>query len=306
MAYQLGCLFTCSFFTFVCGIILFCFVWFDMSQDSLFKDLEPTYIKVAFLFSINMTIGGIVGMFSSHNPRKLRLGFTLGLTTKACVGSIITGILIIVSTNTLSNNFTEACDFDKRTGNFNQGYTATVQASYDSLKNCLLNCRRNGLPEAIGLFDCGKLGRDDAGNLWTMIEYRDLFDWAERKGGCGGFCMKDLPLFGYSNLDGFQMTQAMKGMNRKPCYEWIVRQLVIRGGIGGVVLITLALPSIATIIITLWTICSPPPIRRKTYEFEMHYPTEGDEYDSEEEGVDGYSLASPQYTRIVSGQNTYL
>jgi len=165
------------------------------------------------------------------------------------------------------------------------------------MKQALGNCRRNGRPSALGLQDCGQLGKDDAGRWFEEDPYLELVAWLEQQSGCAGFCQGDPPLFAFPALPGgAAVDQSSKRHPREPCVQRLANELRARGSLAGGLTLLLSAPLLFGVCGASWIVCYPPPRRRKGY-VEPHSDDEGPEsnrllYESDGDEQDVFDTGS--------------
>jgi hypothetical protein len=168
--------------------------------------------------------------------------------------------------NMHSVDINQSCKLFDQAGQSDSALGKRYQASYDSMKQALQNCRSNGRPAALGLLDCGQLGRDNDGKWFQEDPQMEMLSWIEGFSGCGGFCASDLPLFGFPEKPSGKIAdQSTKMKRRAPCYTSVVGELQVRGSTRGAFISFLCLPLLASVIGAGWILCYPPPRMREDY-----------------------------------------
>lgn len=237
-----------------------------MELDPVLRDVDPEFAPWVLALGFTACASGGLGTVGAGcSSRNLLCAYGAGeLLVTAC--GLLLGGTLLATVNEHGEEIARSCVVDRHAGQPWSDLTMQYQASYDSMKEALENCRRNGRPNALGLEDCGQLGRDNSGAWFEEDRYRNLFEWLESRRGCGGFCTGDLPLFGWSSkADGSSVDQSSKETSRQPCFDPLVGELESRGDWSAVLVLSLSAPLILAVCGSLWIVCYPPPRARKGY-----------------------------------------
>lgn len=277
MKQQQCCVFTNAVFTVVLGVVLVLLSILMIMPSIVLHNLEPFFeLSLKILGVALFIIGsiGICGACSSSRPALITFGVC---TLVAAIAGVTIGVALVMLASVHNVDLKQACSLYQQTGHTSSSLAKQYQVSYDSMKEALENCRRNGKPDALGLGDCGQLGRDSNGKWFEEDPRRDIFAWVEERAGCGGFCSGDLPLFAFpATPGGSAVDQSTKESPRSPCFDPLANELQVRGSGFGSVLVLLSLPLLIAVCTAFWIVCSPPPRMRKDY---MHAPQDEMESD---------------------------
>jgi len=277
MKTQQCCVLTGALATIPLGSALVSVSWLLLDTDVVLRHLEPSFAPAVFWLGILMCLNGLLGALGSCLSRRSALGiygiFDLLL---GIVGLVLGGVLVFKA-NMHGADIEQSCALFQQAGQSSSALGKQYQASYDSMKQALQNCRRNGRPGALGLQECGRLGRDLDGHWFQEDPQQELLSWTELVSGCGGFCAGDLPLFGFPAPGGTAINQASKTRSRSPCFKRLAGELRTRGSLKGAIIMALTLPLLVAFCCSMWIICHPPPRARKDY---LH-PSENDELESD-------------------------
>jgi hypothetical protein len=276
MKTQQCCVLTSAIGTILIGIAMVLVSRFLLDADVVIRHLEPTFIDAILILGVSAFLVGILGACGACFSSPLALGVYGFADLFIALAGLIIGFVLLFTSNMHSIDIKQACELVRQAGSSSSALAKQYQMSYDSMKEALMNCRQNGRPDALGLQDCGQLGRDSSGRWFHEDPQRELFGWAERLSGCGGFCTGDLPLFGLPASPNGKVDQSTKTNQRSPCYRWIANELQVRGSTKSVLIILLASPLLVAVCGALWIICHPPPRARK----DVTYPEAADEPES--------------------------
>lgn len=277
MKTQQCCVLAGALATISLGSALVSVSWLLLDADVVLRHLEPSFSPAIFWLGVLVCLIGLLGGIGTCLSSRPLLGiygisdFVAGVT-----GVVIGGVLIFTA-NMHGSDIEQSCALFRQTGHGSSALGKQYQASYDSMKQALQNCRRHGRPGALGLQDCGRLARDFDGHWFQEDPQRELFSWTELASGCGGFCSGDLPLFGFPAPGGVATDQASKMKSRSPCYKRLTSELRARGSLKGTLVIVLSIPLLVAFCCSMWIVCHPPPHARKDY---LH-PSEMDEVESD-------------------------
>jgi hypothetical protein len=267
--------------------------------------MEPAFEPAILILGGALCAVGLVGVCGACLASRPTLcAYGVSTLLVAITAFIASGILL-ATVNGHGEEIASSCALQGSTGQMWSKIATKYQASYDSMRQALVNCRKNGRPTALGLQDCGQLGKDSAGNWYLEDPLQPLFQWIERASGCGGFCVGDLPLFAYPAKPGGDpsaVDQSTKQKRRNPCYQQLVDRLEATGDQSAGMVIALAVPLLFAVCGALWIVCYPPPRSRKGYVHpEVHSPYGRGEsghllyggpsetYNSDEEEEDDYA-----------------
>lgn len=278
MKTQQCCVFTSAIATILLGVVLVSASKFLLEPDLVLRHLEPFFAPAVLGLGIAVCFIGLLGSVGACcSSRLILVAYGIGDLIAAIVGVALGGSLLFTATMR-SADIQQSCALQKQAGQSSSALGKQYQASYESMKQALQNCRRNGRPAALGLQDCGQLGRDNYGHWFETDRQRELFAWVEGLSGCGGFCTGDLPLFAFPAMPGGPVVdQSSKLKRRMPCYAKLASELQVRGSMKGLIIMVLALPLLIAVCGVLWIVCNPPPVARKDYLS----PSEADRMESD-------------------------
>lgn len=235
-----------------------------LNADVVLRHLESSFAPVLFALGVFLCMSGILGICGSCLSSRLTLGIYGLVSLLAAIVGLVLGGALLFAANMHSVDIQQTCNLFHMSGQDSSSLGRQYQASYDSMKQALQNCRRNGRSGALGLQDCGQLGRDNSGRWFQEDPQMEVLLWTERLSGCGGFCTSDLPLFGFP-AGAQPIDQSSKLKQRSPCYKAVARELQVRGSMKGALITLLSLPLLAAVGGALWILCYPPPRLRKDY-----------------------------------------
>lgn len=237
-----------------------------MEPDPVLRDVDPQFAPWVLALGLAALASGVLGLVGAGcSSRGLLCAYGVGELLVTVFGLLLGGTLL-ATVNEHGEEMARSCAVSRHAGQPWSDLTMQYQASYDSMKEALENCRRNGRQNALGLEDCGQLGRDNSGAWFEENTYRNLFEWLESRRGCGGFCTGDLPLFGWSSrADGSTVDQSSKETSLNPCFNALVGELESRGDWSAILVLSLSAPLILAVCGSLWIVCYPPPRARKGY-----------------------------------------
>lgn len=277
MKTQQFCVLTGALATILLGIALVSLSWLSLDGDLVLRHLEPSFSPVVWWLGVFVCLIGLVGAVGSCLSSRLTLGIYGTCDLLLAIMGLVVGGVLIFTANMHGADIEQSCTLFQQAGQSSSALGKQYQASYDSMKQALQNCRRNGRPAALGLQDCGRLGRDVDGNWFQEDLQQELLSWTELISGCGGFCTDDLPLFGFPASGGKAIDQASKTRSRSACYKALTGELRMRGSLKGAFIMTLSLPLLVTFCCSAWIVCQPPPRARKDY---LH-PSDTDQLESD-------------------------
>lgn len=277
MKQQQCCVFTNALIVVVLGLVMVLLSCFLIQPSLIIRNFEPFFAPAVKGLGATLCVIGLVGVYGACSSSRTGLvAFGICSIVAVVVGATI-GIALVLLSNVHGVDLKQACSLKTQTGHTSSRFVEPYQVSYDSMKEALENCRRNGKPDALGLEDCGHLGRDSAGKWFEEDPRRDLFAWIEERSGCGGLCSGDLPLFAFpASPGGAAVDQSSKRNLRSPCFDPLAGELQLQGSGLGSVMVILSLPLLMAVCTAFWIVCSPPPRTRKDY---MHAPQEEMESD---------------------------
>eukprot|EP00747_Dinoflagellata_sp_TGD_P162926 gnl/TRDRNA2_/TRDRNA2_181087_c0_seq1.p1 gnl/TRDRNA2_/TRDRNA2_181087_c0~~gnl/TRDRNA2_/TRDRNA2_181087_c0_seq1.p1 ORF type:complete len:313 (-),score=55.67 gnl/TRDRNA2_/TRDRNA2_181087_c0_seq1:20-958(-) len=243
----------------------------SLATNILLRFLEPQFAPAVLALGAAASTAGFVGAVGAGLASRIALGIYGVLTLLIAVTGFVIGGLLLALANGHGEEISRHCMMDQQTGQTWSQLTSEYQSSYDSMKEALLNCRRNGNPSALSLEDCGQLARDSKGRWFAEDKHRFLFAWIEEQSGCGGFCAGDLALFGFAEQAGGIVDQSNKQSRRKPCFNEVVQRLEADGDRSAGLIVGLSAPLFFAVCGALWIVCYPPPKSRKGYVHAPHH-----------------------------------
>lgn len=265
MKTQQCCVLASALGTIIVGIALVSVSRFLLSADVVLRNLEPSFGPAVFALGVSVCFIGAIGTCGSCLSSRIALSvYGLGDLLTALAGLVLGGSLLFMA-NMHSIDIVQSCSLFQQSGQSSSALGKQYQESYDKMKQALQNCRRNGRAGALGLQDCGRLGRDNNGNWYQQDPRREMLSWIEAFSGCGGFCAGDMPLFGFPAPGGQATDQSSKTSLRDPCYKSLAGELQVRGSANGVIITVLSLPLVVAVCGAAWTLCYPPLRARKDY-----------------------------------------
>mmetsp|Transcript_145279 Transcript_145279/g.253552 ORF Transcript_145279/g.253552 Transcript_145279/m.253552 type:complete len:317 (-) Transcript_145279:160-1110(-) len=292
MKQQQCCVFTNALVVVVLGLVLVLLSCLMIESSLIIRNFEPFFAPSVKGLGAILCIVGLVGVYGACSSSRTGLVLFGICSFSAVIAGITIGVALVLLANVHVVDLKQACSLEKQTGHASSKLVKPYQVSYDSMKEALENCRRNGKPDALGLEDCGHLARDSTGRWFEEDPRRDLFAWIEERSGCGGLCSGDLPLFAFpASPGGPVVDQSSKESPRSPCFDPLAGELLVQGSGMGSVMIILSLPLLIAVCTAFWIVCSPPPRTRKDY---MHAPQDDIETDRllEQYSSQGSTMAS--------------
>lgn len=247
-----------------CGLVIVAESLID--ADVVLRHTEPGFARTVFWLGIGACVAGSVGTLGAClSSRPALCLYGVSAFAIAVIGVIVGGLLLAVA-NMHAEEIPRSCTLPASAIERKNAKSQQYQRSYDSMEQALRNCRRNGRPSALGLQDCGQLGKDDAGRWFEEDPHLELVAWLEQQGGCSGFCQGDLPLFAFpAQSGGALVDQSSKRHPRDPCINQFANQLRARGSLAGGIVFLLSAPLLFGVCGASWIVCYPPPRRRKGY-----------------------------------------
>lgn len=277
MKTQQCCVLTGALATTLLGSALVAVNWLLIDGDVVLRNLEPRFSPWIFWVGVFVCTFGLLGSIGSCLSSRPALAiYGICDLVLGIIGLVLGGVLMFTA-NMHAADIRQSCTLFRQTGLSSLPLGKQYQASYDSMKQALQNCRRNGRAAALGLQDCGRLGRDLNGHWFQEDSQRELLSWTELVSGCGGFCAGDIPLFSFPAPGGKAIDQASKLKSRSPCYKALAGELQARGSLKGAFIVVLSLPLVVASFCPAWIIFHPPPRARKDY---LH-PSEIDQLESD-------------------------
>jgi len=265
MKKQQCCVLISSIGTIVTGAALVAVGRLVLASDVILRTLEPSFPAAVLSLGVFVFLVGLCGVVGSLLSSRLALTlYGVSLLVGAMLGLGFGGSLMFAA-NMHAVDIKQSCTLYQQAGQSSSDIGRQYQASYESMKQALQNCRRNGRSGALGLRDCGQLGRDSTGNWFQQDPRQDLLSWVENFSGCGGFCGSDVPLFGFPVPGGRTVDQVSKIKLRDACYATVASELQVRGSTKGAMICALSLPLFMAVCGAAWIICYPPPQSRKDY-----------------------------------------
>jgi len=277
MKTQQCCVLTGALATLLLGSALVSVSSLLLDADVVLRNLESSFITSIFWLGVFVSIIGLFGSLGSCLSSRPTLAIYGICDFLFAIVGLVLGVVLVFKANMHGADIQRSCTLFQQTGQSSSALGKQYQGSYDSMKQALQNCRRNGRPAALGLQDCGRLGRDLDGHWFQEDPQRELLSWTELVSGCGGFCAGDIPLFGFPAPGGKAIDQASKLRSRSPCYKTLAGELQARGSAKGAFIIVLSLPLVLASFCSAWIVCHPPPRARKDY---LH-PSEIDPLESD-------------------------
>jgi len=299
MRKQQCCVLTGTLCTILVGIGLILLSLCLMYPDMMLSFVEPTFARIVLFLGVSACIIGFVGALGTCCSSRITL-FIFGITTLVLsLAGIVVGFALLAAANSHGEEVRRSCTVNHQVHSTWSELTRSYQQSYDSMKQALLNCRQNGRPLALGLSDCGQLGRDNQGAWFAENQHKDLFIWLEKRSGCGGFCSGGIPLFAYPAVpEGAHVDQATKQKTRQACFKLFSDELEVRGDRAALLTILLSAPLLFAVCGALWIVCYPPPRARKDY---IHAPL-GDSDDDDDDLASNRLLAADHDHMVWNGR----
>lgn len=275
MKTQQCCVLLGAFGEVILGLLLVLLSSWSMDPYPPLHFMEPFFAPVVLAVGGAFAATGCLGVVGACIASRRMLCLYAVTTLLVAAVAFLVGGLLLATVNGHGEEIIRACGMKTAAGQMFSKMATTYQASYDSMKQGLVNCRRNGRQNALGLQDCGQLGRDNEGRWYLKDPFQELFEWIEAESGCGGFCVGDIPLFAYptksSGVDVQAVTQSSKQKARQPCFKELVDRLEVSGDRDAAVIVGFALPLFLAVCGAMWIVCYPPPVPRKNY---IHSPFE--------------------------------
>mmetsp|Transcript_95675 Transcript_95675/g.205273 ORF Transcript_95675/g.205273 Transcript_95675/m.205273 type:complete len:304 (+) Transcript_95675:163-1074(+) len=248
------------------GLLLVLIAKSLMAPDVLLRSAEPGFARAVLnLGAMACAVGGLGALGACASSRiALCLYGVCALAT--AVAGVVVGGSLLAAVNVHGEEINQACMVSQHHQQTGSELTNRYQLSYGSMKEALVNCRRNARPSAVGLQDCGQLGKDSQGVWFEEDPQRDVFAWLEEISGCGGFCLNDVALFGFPAVPGGPAVgQAGKRLPRVACFRRFTSELQARGDRAAALVLLLSLPLLFSVCGATWIICYPPPRTRQGY-----------------------------------------
>merc|ERR1719428_550073 len=258
--------------TLILGILTIVISARQISTDEVLNDIEPAFAGLVTGIGVSIALVGLLGVIGSIVASRTALCVYGVLALVVATVTVVAGGTFLATVNGHGEEINHACMLDRKTGQLWSKFANKFQNSYDSMKQALQNCRRNGRMEALRLQDCGQLGKADDGSWWNDDKYMPLFYYIEARSGCGGMCTGDIPLFGFpENLVTGKpvVDQTNKELLRHPCFHELANLLEGNGDKVSASIIAFGLPILFSVCGACWIVCYPPPLARKGY---VHSP----------------------------------
>lgn len=287
MKTQQCCVLSGALVTILSGSALVSVNWLLIDGDVVLRNVEPRFSPWIFWIGVFVCTTGLLGSVGSCLSSRPALAIYGICDLIFGIIGLVLGAVLMFTANMHAADIRQSCTLFRQTGLGSTSLGKQYQTSYESMKQALQNCRRNGRAAALGLEDCGRLGRDLNGNWFREDPQRELLSWSEVVSGCGGFCVGDIPLFGFPAPGGVAINQASKMTSREPCYKTLAGELQARGSLKGASIVALSLPLVVASFCSAWIIFHPPPRARKDY---LH-PSEVDQLESDR--LLSHGVASP-------------
>ncbi|CEM39629.1 unnamed protein product [Vitrella brassicaformis CCMP3155] len=239
-------------------------------RDELISDIDERIPVGLFVMGAIMAVSGFLGFIGAVCDSKMLLAIFAFVTLFVWVAVLALGVGLLLLVMNDGYKIERACAIDETTGELQEKLPKRLQTTYDKLWEALTICRTK-LPDANSLQECGDFSTDANGHQVWGINFQALYQLAEKKYHCAGFCLDGAPVFGYPNEDGVEVNRANREVPRRACYHQLAERFAAHGALLTGLLLGFSIPLLLSMLAAWWMVCLPPPRKMKGY---IHQPDE--------------------------------
>lgn len=255
---QQYCVATGGSLLFGAGLLLLA-AWRDLRASVALEAFENNLCRLLFVVGCASLALGALGASAGCCPSRLLLCFyawTALLLSVFCAGSSAFFALQVSSTATRVELDCQEVQIGEPVGQA----AKAAQTAYDGMQADLAYCRQSN-PNVLELRACPtSLGT--SGARWRSSKFWDIFESAEDKYGCSGFCKDGPSLFalpiGSVNKENMQEL-------RPACFSPIMEEVRSKAVLGCSSLLVACVVLLLPCSCACWLACAPPPYRRANY-----------------------------------------
>lgn len=240
------------------GLLLLA-AWRDIRASAALQEFENHLCWLLFIVGCASLALGLLGASAGCCPRRLLLclyAWMALLLSVFCVASSAIFALQVSSTATRVESDCQEVQIGEPVGQAAQA----AQTAYDGMQADLAYCRQSN-PNVLELRACPtSLGT--SGARWRHSQFWDIFESAEDKYGCSGFCKDGPSLFA---LPVGSINQGNVQELRPACFSPIMEEVRSKAVLGCSSLLLASVLLLLPCSCACWLACAPPPGRRANY-----------------------------------------